>query len=97
MFLENSGQCTVILSLQKSLYSEDSNLHKYQRAGRYDMFVKVDADIRHGLGQLVSNDTADHASTKSDSNLGGFKAPTSFFSHFIFFHSPLLIHLLFPV
>ena len=43
------------------------------------MFVKVDADIRHGLGQLVSNDTADHASTKSDSNLGGFKAPTSFF------------------
>ena len=64
------------------------------------MFVKVDADIRHGLRQLVSNDTADHASTKSDSHLGGCRRggrQRHFFSHFIFFHSPLLIHLLFPV
>ena len=45
------------------------------------MFVKVDADIRHGLGQLVSNDTADHASTKSDSLLGGAMARTLCFIH----------------
>ena len=67
---------------RKFLYpSEDGNSQKCQRAGQYDMFAKVDADIRHGLGELISNDTADHASTKSDSLLGGAMARALCFIH----------------
>lgn len=45
------------------------------------MFAKVEADIRHGLGQLILKDSTDHSSTKSDSLLGGAMARALCYIH----------------
>lgn len=55
--------------------SENGNSKSYHnRPGQYDMFAKVDSDIRHGLSELILNDSIDHDSTTSDSLLGGAMA-----------------------
>lgn len=45
------------------------------------MFAKVDSDIRNGLGGLILSDTTEHASTKSDSLLGGAMARALCYIH----------------
>ncbi|EFX81722.1 hypothetical protein DAPPUDRAFT_224195 [Daphnia pulex] len=60
----------------KFLYpSENGDSKSYHnRPGQYDMFAKVDSDIRHGLSELILKDSIDHDSTTSDSLLGGAMA-----------------------
>ena len=51
------------------------------RPGQYELFTKVDTDIRQGLSELMLNDTTDHSSTKSDSLLGGALARALCYIH----------------
>ncbi|KAK4035955.1 general transcription factor IIH subunit 3 [Daphnia magna] len=67
----------------KFLYpSMDGTSRSYHnRPGQYDMFAKVDSDVRHGLGELILNDMTDNDSTKSDSLLGGAMARALSYIH----------------
>lgn len=71
------------LLFRKFLYPSEDNISQrhHNRPGQYDMFAKVDADIRHGLGELILSDTTDHVSTKSDSLLGGAMARALCYIH----------------
>ena len=62
------------ISFSKFLYPSceaQDNIASVHRPGQCENLNKVDSLVRHGLGQLILNDTEDHNSTKSDSLLGG--------------------------
>lgn len=57
-----------------------SRVHR-TRPGQYELFTKVDAEIRQGLAELILNDATEHSTTKSDSLLGGAMARALCYIH----------------
>jgi len=53
---------------------ESTSVAIHSRAGQYELFSRVESQVRVGLGELIMSDETDHASTKSDSLLGGAMA-----------------------
>lgn len=51
------------------------------RAGQYELFAKVDAEVRQGLSNLILSDKTEHNSSKSDSLLGGGMARALCYIH----------------
>lgn len=60
----------------KFLYpsSETKSLEVHTRPGQYELFSRVESQVRSGLGKLIMSDESHHSSTKSDSLLGGAMA-----------------------
>ena len=74
MFVKFKISKSFYISFSKFLYPSceaQDNIASVHRPGQCENLNKVDSLVRHGLGQLILNDTEDHNSTKSDSLLGG--------------------------
>lgn len=54
--------------------SETKSLEVHTRPGQYELFSRVESQVRSGLGKLIMSDESHHSSTKSDSLLGGAMA-----------------------
>lgn len=60
---------------------EHPRIESLCRPGQYDLFSRVDADVRNGLGELLLNDTSSQNGAKSESLVGGAMARALCFIH----------------
>lgn len=71
------------MQFRKFLYPPECETSQvyHNKPGQYDMFAKVESDIRNGLAELILSDTSENSTTKSDSLLGGAMARALCYIH----------------